>query len=471
MSFLKKLFIPHHTNQYHPYSTRHYTLIGFSILLLILNFVVFPSLGIKTGTVLASNIDTTELISLANKERKSVGLGDLQYNEELTRAALAKGQDMLKKQYWSHFGPNGETPWQFIISSGYNYVYAGENLAKDFSTSFDAHLAWMNSPTHRANILNANYRDVGISVVTGNLNGKETTIIIQMFGSRIAGTNTSTQNTQPSQNTKAIEPTPTPTPDIRTYTPKITSPRDNSIFNSTSITLQGEAEIGDTIKVFSNGKLIGELPKDGNPFTVNVDLLEFQNKIDIQTKRKTDSAVSLNSNEVNVTIDNTPPDLDKVYINYYDIKEGKLIEITSEEELANIDIQIDYELNNLTKDKSSFYYLLQDKNLTKITLIFYDQAGNTSTKDYDLNQIERSNKTLPIIAGLTSSSSQSFFQKLNFKLGERELVNISIISLVLGLILLDASVLFKNGIKREWSAHQGFHFALILICIVGVMTI
>ena len=468
MDFLKKFFIPHHTNQYHPYSTRHYTLVGFSILLLLLNFVIFPALGIKTGTVLAANIDTNELVSLANKERKSKGLGDLVLNENLSRAALAKGQDMLKKQYWSHFGPNGETPWQFINASGYNYVYAGENLAKDFSAGYDAHLAWMKSPTHRANIMNTNYYDVGIAIVSGAFEGKETTIIVQMFGAKINKPNTSTQaTTQTSPNTPKL----TPTPDIKNYTPIITSPEDNSIFNTTNITLKGQAEIGDTIRVFSNEKLVGELPKDGNPFTVNVELLDLQNKINIQTKSKNSSDLSLPSNSINLTIDQTPPDTEKVYISFFDVSEGKLLEVKSEEELENIDIQTNYELKSFTKDQANFYYLLKDKNIEKISLVFYDKAGNTSTKEYSLKNIKRSDSTLPIIAGLTSENSQGFFQKLNLKLGARELVNISIIALIMGLILLDSSVLIKNGIKREFSSHQGFHFALILVCVVGVMTI
>jgi hypothetical protein len=98
------------------------------------------------------------------------------------------------EQHWDHFGPNGETPWQFIRAEGYNYVYAGENLAKGFQTAEGVHEAWMASPTHAANIMSGNYKDIGVAVVQGVLLGKQTTLVVQMFGNlttNVAGTATS----------------------------------------------------------------------------------------------------------------------------------------------------------------------------------------------------------------------------------------------------------------------------------------
>ena len=91
---------------------------------------------------------------------------------------------MLLKNYWAHNSPDGKTPWEFIKEAGYSYVYAGENMARGFNTSLDVTNAWMASPTHRANMLSSNYSDVGFAVVTGNLSGEETVLVVEEFGNR-----------------------------------------------------------------------------------------------------------------------------------------------------------------------------------------------------------------------------------------------------------------------------------------------
>jgi|GEM_PF-2341271 len=133
--------------------------------------------------IFAAEISPIQLIELANQERTKKGLPPLRHNSALERAAQKKGEDMLKKQYWAHFGPNKETPWQFILSSGYDYKYAGENLAKGFSKTADVHIAWMNSKSHRENIMDSSFQDIGIAVLKGKLNGEEVYLIVQMFGS------------------------------------------------------------------------------------------------------------------------------------------------------------------------------------------------------------------------------------------------------------------------------------------------
>lgn len=120
-----------------------------------------------------------------NQIRESNGLGDLTLNAELSKAAQAKAQDMFAKNYWAHFAPDGSTsPWGFIKGAGYNYLYAGENLAKGFTDSNGVINAWMNSQSHRDNILNPKYKDIGFAISEGNLLGEDTVLVVQMFGAR-----------------------------------------------------------------------------------------------------------------------------------------------------------------------------------------------------------------------------------------------------------------------------------------------
>lgn len=122
------------------------------------------------------------LINMTNKERKAQGLGELTYSPKLAAAARAKAYDMLAKGYFDHVTPEGKQPWTFVQSTGYNYLKAGENLAIDYPTVTGPIDGWMASPTHRANILKADYEEIGMAEVTGKFQGRETRIVVQMFG-------------------------------------------------------------------------------------------------------------------------------------------------------------------------------------------------------------------------------------------------------------------------------------------------
>lgn len=154
------------------------------ILIFILLQVSFSIVGYTKPGVLGinSNIDQKTVIDLTNKQREKQGLSDLTENEALDKAAAAKAQNMFAENYWAHYAPSGKTPWDFILASGYHFTYAGENLAKNFYKSDDVVTAWMNSPAHKENLLNPNYKDIGIAVVDGMLNGQKTTLVVQEFG-------------------------------------------------------------------------------------------------------------------------------------------------------------------------------------------------------------------------------------------------------------------------------------------------
>ncbi len=178
LEFLQNLIIPRYKNNFHPYLLRKRSLAVITLVVLGVNI-----LGSSIGeSVFAGAVSSAELVTLANAERSAAGLGTLRTDPRLVSAAHAKAENIFELQYWSHYGPSGETPWQFIIGSGYNYVFAGENLAKGFSSSEAAHSAWMASQTHRDNIMNVSYQDIGIAVVSGTLEGSEVILVVQMFG-------------------------------------------------------------------------------------------------------------------------------------------------------------------------------------------------------------------------------------------------------------------------------------------------
>ena len=162
----------------------------------------FPEIGIRVLGY-ASQISPDEVIRLTNERRISAGIPVLTYNAQLASAAKAKGDDMLAKDYWAHVAPDGTQPWKFFNDVGYKYKYAGENLAKDFSSPQAAVDAWMASPSHKENLLSSKYTEIGIAVVEGDMSGVDTTIIVQLFGTRYTGsiasvtTNVSAKSDQP----------------------------------------------------------------------------------------------------------------------------------------------------------------------------------------------------------------------------------------------------------------------------------
>lgn len=128
-------------------------------------------------------VNRSTLISLTNQQRASMGLGTLRENSKLNSAASMKAQDMLQNGYFAHTSPSGKGLAYWVSAVGYSYKYAGENLAMDFLDSSEVFNSWMASSSHRANIVNPNYQDIGMAVLSGSFNGQETTVVVQMFGS------------------------------------------------------------------------------------------------------------------------------------------------------------------------------------------------------------------------------------------------------------------------------------------------
>lgn len=173
----------------HPHTHQKAHLLHWHFLIIYILLFVFLRVGLdltsiyKPGVLgISSSITIEKIVEETNKERAKKGLSQLKISNSLNEAAVLKAKNMFEENYWAHFSPSGKDPWGFILGSGYKFSYAGENLARNFYTSEEVVKAWMNSPSHRENLLNANYQDIGIGVVEGTLQGQKTTLVVQMFG-------------------------------------------------------------------------------------------------------------------------------------------------------------------------------------------------------------------------------------------------------------------------------------------------
>lgn len=182
---LHHLFFPHERNNFRA-KLLHHKSIFLAIFFLVFGGLFLSIIRTNYPSVLgvSSDISVDKLLILTNIERGKNGLGHLEMNDKLSEAASNKADDMFAKNYWAHNSPDGKTPWVFIRGAGYNYVYAGENLARGFETADEVVKAWMASLKHRENVLSENFREVGFAVKKGKLNGEETVLVVEQFGNQ-----------------------------------------------------------------------------------------------------------------------------------------------------------------------------------------------------------------------------------------------------------------------------------------------
>ena len=177
-------FLPHESNNQRA-RVLHPIFIAVLLAIFLASQIAMSSLSQYVPIVLgySANISNEEIIKLTNEEREKAELSTLQESPILAGAAAAKAADMFEKDYWAHTAPDGTEPWKFFMDSGYKYRFAGENLARDFSDAPAVVKAWMASRTHKENLLSSRYHDIGVAVVQGELNGVQTTLVVQFFGS------------------------------------------------------------------------------------------------------------------------------------------------------------------------------------------------------------------------------------------------------------------------------------------------
>lgn len=165
-------------------------------------FLVLLSPVYKQQNVLAvaTNISPTGLLESTNEQRTTAGNVTLTLNEQLSGAAQKKAQDMVARNYWSHKTPEGGDPWTFIVAENYSYRKAGENLAYGFADSKGVVTGWMNSPSHRSNLLDKDFREVGFGIADSpNFNnGGPSTVVVALYAKPLP-VNSSTNSTKNSE--------------------------------------------------------------------------------------------------------------------------------------------------------------------------------------------------------------------------------------------------------------------------------
>lgn len=482
---LKEFFVPNKKNEYYPYMIRKPALSLYTVVLILFNLFSGALLPATSQEVAASSITPFTLVNLTNKERVSRGLNSLETNSQLTEAAYDKAADMFKKDYWDHFGPNGETPWGFINSEGYVYIYAGENLAKGFSTAEGVHQAWMASPTHKANIINSNYKEIGIAVAEGELQGEQVTLVVQMFGSQGTYGVTGSSESEPSTSGNSADQEPSETlndetPDTERGEIKsisITSPAAGATISNPLTSIEGKVDFSKqttgSYKVkISEGKT--EIAEIESAQTTWVYIPENEwNEGENSLTASVGESKTTAKDTVSFMVDTTPPDFDEdslvVYFNpdldqwsvkLYSVEEGVTAHLTTGEKTFN-----------LTPVSRGQYLLavipseiVTDVEEVKLTLT--DTVGNERTESI-LGEFTSSQTTEP----LDDATGQKISLLASFRaLSTKSQINVLFGFFLTLLLLVQIYYYKKHGILSDHGGYvvtAGFMVVIILVATVS----
>lgn len=155
--------------------------------------LIFPPISIPdslkglritiSAAQVGSDYDSSEILIYTNKERSKKSLSPLSGNKTLDKIAKQRLEDLFDNQYFAHESPVGRSATDLAKKADYSYLLIGENLALgNFDGDQGIVSAWMDSPGHRANILNSKYRELGVAKGVGQFNGNDTMIAVQIFG-------------------------------------------------------------------------------------------------------------------------------------------------------------------------------------------------------------------------------------------------------------------------------------------------
>lgn len=322
-SIFADYFIPSECNGHRPKILHTRSLLAISIFVLILKlsmtgylFFIYPQKADMSEIVL------NQIVEYINQDRSGQEIGILNLNSTLSKFALQKANDMIAKDYFSHNSPDGKRPWDWIDRGEYKYLYVGENLAMNFTTAKSVHQALMKSPSHKKNIMNERYSDIGLAVVSGSINGKNTNVLVEFF----ANEQNQTQKVEIASVPSSIE-----TKNIAIEQPKVTvlsETNEETIINTASeiketLEKAKEKNISKEADATIEGEKNIEKSKDQMPYETKAEVLPIVDSNKIVPENVKYNTVKLSdSNNIgvspNMDIENNKLNVVAQYENIYD---------------------------------------------------------------------------------------------------------------------------------------------------------
>lgn len=485
--YLKDLFFSYSGNQFSPKILKTNRLIAYGasaivIKILIISFVVsLPLSAWVTPDV--SKKQAEKIINLTNEIRINLGLEVLVKNDILSQGAYDKAQDMLVEQYFAHVSPKKKGLGYWLRKSNYDYVTAGENLAMGFSDAADVVNAWTQSKTHYANIIDPDFKEIGVGVVSGQFNGYDTTLVAQFFGAPTGSKIISNQEREPETSTSTSNLT-----NKKVFGEKIMAtsfsapilvyPKDGFETNNSSVDFSVLALVAETLKVYLNDQNILETTNQQNGnFQFTITLNEGENNLMFEA---TNGSKTLSSDIYKIYLDQTPPEINleasKLFVLESANNDQKIVraEVFLDNDaksatvlFGNYKIELQPDVSLPTKWTGSTIIFNQENDqlfnpvvLPNVTVV--DYVGNSVTSDISWDGIK------PVKASLMQ---QYFFARDNQSGGSKWLFAISsiIYKIMLGLIVITLLINIFIQIRKQHPKIIISSLALIAILIILII--
>ncbi|MBD3362559.1 hypothetical protein GF362_02465 [Candidatus Dojkabacteria bacterium] len=475
---LQDFIIPTKRNKFRAYLLKAET-IGLITLLVFVFNIFISSLPISETQ---AQIDMTSVVYLHNRERAKQDLSQLTVNSKLVASANKKAQLMLEHDCWDHYCPPGMSPWDLFNESHYEYLYAGENLAEGFVDNSVMMKAWMNSPTHKENVLKKEFSEIGIGYIRGDFQGKKDNIVVAVhfghpFEELLIPVKEDTKNQTNIELIKHI---------------KIIKPKYDEFISNPFVTIQGEVDpaiekvqfrykdnsigIVDTIKdkfIFNNFHTI-KFP-DGIHTVYVLGLDSEQNLID-------------ESNKIRFTVDTLAPRLQEEDIQVIEIEKGDRstinIEVKTDLDVIKTELRIGDQVfpgHRLEGGRSRFNVVFDElQDNTDLVFVLEDRAGNLTKKQISTEQIlGQASKILEEVENQEVSSSISLIDRLRVIPSEvkfdvkifntKNIFNLIVIIVFIALLLIDYLVIKRLDIYTYRHGHH--HIKIALLIAIGVISL
>jgi uncharacterized protein YkwD len=473
---LHDTFIPHERNGYRPHVLHHAALRVYAMVAILVKVFAILIVSTYPAPSSTSNVTPSALTQLTNMERTRAGLRLLTTNSLLTKGAQGKAQDMATKGYFAHTSPTKVTPWYWFQRAGYKYSYAGENLAKDFVTAEEMVAGWMASPSHRKNILNSRFKETGVAVAEGEINGFNSLVSVQFFGEPLVKKTTVVQKPQPKPvvpktpspqvvqeqtKPKVLAEETAPTPPLA---PAITAPADGDVYTDGQLWIAGTAPKNILVNVLVNDAARVSIRSDeqGN-FRVQLPEALTDGRYTL-TAQAVDSASGLTSSlskASGVVVDATPPVIDADHVIFLpSILSGQLdiaLPISGETNLAKV--QIGSMETTLIRSGDNFHGVIDARQLspdaTQVSVTAVDPAGNSTTAVVADVASVTSNVAEPARSSLVQSVLQVVLFSQHF--------------LMWLLLFLTAALFLKIFVRIRFQHHPTILYTLLLMYAVTVL--
>lgn len=443
---MKHFFIPTAENGYRAYLLRTPALVLFLIVIYLANSIV----GLFPVAQVRAEINIEQLLDQHNVERKKFNLPPLKVNTALNNSAQQKAVAMLRADCWSHYCPDGQSPWDFFGEAGYNYIYAGENLAEGFFDTDAAVVAWMNSPTHRENMLRPEFEDVGFGIVQGKFQGLENNVIIVVHFA--------TPQPPVPENVAVLELDALPTPEI-------TKPRYGSNIGTNEVEIEGTAPEASQVRIKNNGVPLVTTDANQGIFTVKVQGL-FDARYQITATSEIGTRVSAESDPVTFVIDTSPDVITIDKIVPISAQQDEVILQINAPSLSELSLVIGQtELDPQRVTESIWEVKLTAGQLVgqSITVSNRDLAGNFWSGDLSGNEIYAQLDLLPgFLVATPPATAIPVFTKAS--------VNVVFVLLMMGLFVLDFLRVERSGMTVKGRGRSHLHVTVLIVIALIALT-